>query len=108
MTKMPTRMAKSRGQRKVMDLTYCVGRSGSLILIFGAERTAQSRNRLSVVAKARHACEKRDSIRPVLAGLINKIPSVRRDHQSKRPSSRTGRRPWDDDWPFFWRLARWR
>jgi len=39
--------------------------------------------------------------------LINKIPSVRRDYQSKRPSSRTGRRPWDDDWPCFWRLARW-
>jgi hypothetical protein len=35
-------------------------------------------------------------------------PSVRRRHRSERPQPNGGRRPWDDDWPCFWRLARWR
>ena len=50
MTKMPTRMAKKPGvSGQIMDLTHRVGRSGSLVLVFGGdgvERTAQSRNRL--------------------------------------------------------------
>ena len=41
---------KALGQRQIMDLTHCVGRSGSLVLVFDGdgdrERTAQSRNRL--------------------------------------------------------------